>query len=201
MTSRDDASAVIVALRRIVRSLRLADREVEASCGISVAQLFVLHHLADEPSLSISQLAALTLTDASSVSTVVARLVERGLVGRPSSPKDRRPAQFQGTPRGPPLGPTGPRVPQLALVDALRALPAKRRSELVRNLELVAAILGANAIEPRMFFEDEPRLVTPARRRDRGVAARRAASTGESAPSRGSGARPLGGSHRARPPR
>ena len=78
----DDATAVLGSLRRIVRFLRLADREAEAACEVSAAQLFVLHTLAAEPAASVHALAARTLTDPSSVSTVVAR----GLVQRtPSS--------------------------------------------------------------------------------------------------------------------
>lgn len=73
----DEATTVMNALRRIVRFSRLADREVEAACIISAAQLFVLHVLVDEPAASVSELARRTLTDQSSVSTVVARLVER----------------------------------------------------------------------------------------------------------------------------
>jgi hypothetical protein len=32
----------------------------------------------------------------------------------------------------------------------------KKRAELVRSLEGLAAAIGANAVEPRMLFEDEP---------------------------------------------
>ena len=153
---RDSATASLVALRRIVRYLRLADREVELACGISVAQLFVLRQLADSPSLSIAELAQQTLTDASSVSTVVSRLVERGLVSRSPSRSDRRRVELSLTTRGKKLVLTGPRVPQLVMIDAIRELPPRRRLELTRSLELLANVLGANAIEPRMLFEDEP---------------------------------------------
>lgn len=152
----EPATAALIALRKIVRHLRLADREVEASCGISVAQLFVLGQLADEPSLSIAELAERTLTDASSVSTVVARLVDRGLVSRTPSMTDRRRAELAVTPRGRKLVLTGPRVPQLALIDALRRLSPKRGGEIASSLELLAGVLGANAVEPRLLFEDEP---------------------------------------------
>ncbi len=153
---RDSATSALIALRRIIRYLRLADRDVESACGVSVAQLFVLRQLADEPSLSIAELAALTLTDASSASTVVARLVERGLVTRTPSRSDRRRVELAITPRGRKLVLAGPRVPQLAMIDAIRELPSRRRVELVRSLELLAGMLGANSVEPRMFFEDEP---------------------------------------------
>jgi len=171
MGKRDaSATAALVALRRIVRYLRLADREVENACGLSVAQLFVLHQLADTPALSIAQLAGRTLTDPSSVSTVVARLVETGHVVRKASRTDRRRVELTLTPRGKKLVLTAPRVPQLAMIESIRAMSSKRRGELVRALEALAAAIGANAVEPRMLFEDEPRLTRSASRRTNGTA-------------------------------
>ena len=154
-TTKDaGATAALVALRRIVRSLRIADREVEAVCGLSVAQLFVLHQLADEASLSIAELAARTLTDPSSVSTVVARLVDAGFVLRKRSRTDRRRAQLALSARGKRVVLTAPRVPQLAMIEAIREMTPKARAELVRSLERLASAIGANAVEPRMLFED-----------------------------------------------
>lgn len=158
---------MLIALRRIVRFLRLADREVEAACDISAAQLFVLHMLVDEPAASVSELAQRTLTDQSSVSTVVARLVARGLVKRTPSRTDRRRAQLRITPAGARMVQRAPRVPQALMIAAIREMPPGRRAELARALEGLAAVIGANEVAPRMLFEDEPPRPRP-RRRTRG---------------------------------
>lgn len=152
----DEATAVLIALRRIVRFLRLADRESEAACDVSAAQLFVLHTLVDKPADSVSELAERTLTDQSSVSTVVARLVERGLVRRTPSRTDRRRAQLRITPAGQRMVQRAPRIPQAQMIAAIRAMPAGKRAELTRALEGLAAVTGANVVAPRMLFEDEP---------------------------------------------
>lgn len=65
-----EPAAVMVALRRIVRHLRLADREIEAASRVSAAQLFVLHTLVDSRSMSLAEVAERSLTDHSSVSTL-----------------------------------------------------------------------------------------------------------------------------------
>jgi len=149
-----DAGAAIVAVRRIVRALRLAEREVEDACGISVAQLFVLHQLAAAPALSVGELAARVLTDQSSVSTVVARLVTTGYVARRPAPGDRRRVELRLTAQGERALAASPPIPQLRLIDAIRALPARRRREVVRALATVATALGARTVEARMLFED-----------------------------------------------
>ncbi len=157
----DEATTVLVALRRIVRFLRLADREVEAACKISAAQLFVLHTLVDKPATSLSEIAERTLTDQSSVSTVVARLVERGLVRRTPSRSDRRRTELRATPAGVRMVLRAPRIAQLQMIEAIRTMPAARQVELARALDGLAVAIGANEVAPRMLFEDE----APRRRR------------------------------------
>ena len=82
MTESTDSARVLDAIRRLVRHLRLADRAAQGELGISGAQLFVLVELGKTGSLSLNDLAARTRTDQSSVSVVVSRLVDAGLVTR-----------------------------------------------------------------------------------------------------------------------
>jgi DNA-binding MarR family transcriptional regulator len=156
MRSSSEPAAVLVALRRIVRYLRVADREVESALGLSAAQLFVLHTLSDNPARSIGELAERTLTDQSSVSTVVARLVARKLVVRKTG-ADRRRAEIHLSPAGERIVLAAPRAPQVSIIAALRAMSAPRRGEVVRALEHLASAIGANEVAPTMLFEDEPR--------------------------------------------
>ncbi len=153
----DDTSAAdaMVALRRLVRYLRLAERDVEAAIGISVAQLFVLHHLSETPQLSLAELAERTLTDPSSVSTVVARLVDQGFVLRKPSRTDRRRAALSISATGKKLVAAAPRIPQLAVIAAIEKMSPKRRAELVRSLQGLVAAVHAGGLAPKMLFDDE----------------------------------------------
>ncbi|HZI40736.1 MAG TPA: MarR family transcriptional regulator, partial [Gemmatimonadaceae bacterium] len=90
MTPTDDTARAMNAVRSVVRALRLNTRSIEGKLGISLAQLFVLQQLADKPSDSLNELAERTATHQSSVSVVVRRLVDRGLVTRVASESDRR---------------------------------------------------------------------------------------------------------------
>src|SRR3982751_5293645 len=77
----DDATRrVMDALRRIVRGLSASARVLPGGSSVSGAQLFVLRQIDAAPGLSIGELAARTLAGQSTVSEVVARLVERRLV-------------------------------------------------------------------------------------------------------------------------
>jgi DNA-binding MarR family transcriptional regulator len=154
--ARHDAAAVFDALRRLVRLLRLASRAAEARTGISGAQLFVAQRLAEAPASSMAELAERTLTDPSSVSTVVARLVERGLVERTPSAEDRRRVQISLTEEGRAAVANAPELAQIRILNAVERMPPSRRRALARALEDLVREAGADTLEPRMFFEDEP---------------------------------------------
>jgi DNA-binding MarR family transcriptional regulator len=96
----EDVGAILDALRSLVRELRLASREAEQRVGVHGAQLHALRQLSDSPTMSLTELAERTHTDISSVSVVVSRLVEQGLVARKSADDDRRRLSLGVTARG-----------------------------------------------------------------------------------------------------
>lgn len=152
----DDAThTVLDAIRHIVRALRISARAAEARVGLSAAQLFVLHRLADGARLSLGELAARTMTHPSSVSVVVGRLVDAALVSRVRSARDGRRVELAITPRGRALTRRAPGAAQDALIDALSALPSAERRALARTLARVVAAMGLGAEPPRLFFEDD----------------------------------------------
>lgn len=95
-----DIAVILDTLRSIVRELRLASREAEQRVGVHGAQLHALRQLADSPTTSLTELAERTHTDISSVSVVVSRLVEHGLVARKAADDDRRRLSLGLTARG-----------------------------------------------------------------------------------------------------
>src|SRR5258708_6638855 len=80
--ARDEARGILDSIRRLVRSLRLFSREAEQKLDLSAAKLFVLQQLSATKPVSMKELARRTYTDQSSVSTVVSRLAEKGLVNK-----------------------------------------------------------------------------------------------------------------------
>src|SRR5262249_47954066 len=144
------------ALRRIVRALRLSARASEARLGISSAQLFVLHQLAHGDASSIDELAARTLTHQSSVSVVVSRLAERGLVVRRASPHDARRTAIALTAAGRALLRRAPEVGQERLITGLGRLRPAQRRMLASHLTALVRALEVDHEQPGMFFDEEP---------------------------------------------
>ncbi|HEY7878426.1 MAG TPA: MarR family winged helix-turn-helix transcriptional regulator [Gemmatimonadaceae bacterium] len=168
-TRRDttELAAAIDAIRRIVQSLRVSARAAERRLGVSGAQLFVLHALAEAPAHSLNELAARTFTHQSSVSVVVDRLVRRRLVSRSRSADDGRRVVLSLTATGRSLLRSSPEVAQLRLISALRGLSVNECRTLARILTRVVRDMGATDV-PALFFEDSagarrPRQGAPAR--------------------------------------
>lgn len=153
--NQSDVAAVLDAIRRIVRLLRVSARASEVSLDISAAQLFLLQKLAEAPAPSIAELASRALTDPSSVSTVAARLVKRGLVRRTPSPQDGRRAELTLTPAGRRLVQRAPEPAQVRLVEAIERLPVKDRTALARGLTALTRELGITEGVAPLFFEEE----------------------------------------------
>jgi DNA-binding MarR family transcriptional regulator len=134
-------------IRRVVQALRVSSRGAEQRVGLSGAQLFVLQRLAASPSMSINELAEATVTHQSSVSVVVRRLVERGLLRRGTSGDDGRRVEVSLTARGRRLLERAPGAAQDRLIEGLRRMDAAHRRALATHLARLARAMGLD--EPR----------------------------------------------------
>ena len=152
-----DAARAMDSLRRIVHALRVATRASEREFALTAAQLFVLRQLSAAPGQSLSNLALRTRTTQSSISEVVARLVQRGVVSRESSKEDRRRAELSLTRAGEALLAKAPETIQERLLRGFDRLDEKSRTALADNLESWLKASGLEDVTPALFFEPSVR--------------------------------------------
>jgi DNA-binding MarR family transcriptional regulator len=150
-----DLTTVMDSLRALVRALRISTRAVEKEIGISGAQLFVLQRLEHASARSVNELAERTSTHQSSVSTVVSRLVERGLAQRTASAEDGRRMEISITARGLELLRQAPRTAQIAMQEALLRMDADQVSALAAGLVVLVREGGFGDLAVPMFFEED----------------------------------------------
>jgi DNA-binding MarR family transcriptional regulator len=153
----EECRLVLDSIRRIVQVLRRSANVSEKQHGLSSAQLFVLHKLADAQSLSVGELADRTLTSQSSVSEVVQKLVTTGAVARVRSTRDARSVELSLTEAGRNILKTAPAAPQDYLLAALKRMPPRDRKQLSRLLGRLVKETGMVNVtmRPHMLFEDE----------------------------------------------
>ena len=151
---RDDVADVVDGLRRIVRALHESHRRAEQRWQVSAAQLLVLQRLAEAPTLSVNELANRTFTHQSTVSVVVARLVDRGFVRRGRADDDARRVELALTPSGRALLRRAMSSAQAQLFDALEAMSSARLRVIAAGVHDVVSALGVNTEPAGMFFEE-----------------------------------------------
>ena len=133
-----EARALLDALQAVARELRLTERRGRAPMGLPPAQLRALRELAARPAASLAELAERTYTDPSSASVVVQRLVERGLVVRVDSERDRRRTELRATPSGRALVTRAPADALQRVAGALSPLGERQAASLSRGLLALA---------------------------------------------------------------
>jgi DNA-binding MarR family transcriptional regulator len=150
-----EVQSALDSIRRLVQFLRLSARAAERA-GLSAAQLFVLHELAEGPALSVNDLAARTLTHQSSVSVVLRRLAARQLVTRRRAGDDGRRVEVTLTVRGRAAVQRFPETSQERLIAGLGHLASPHRRGLARGLSALLTTLEIPAAEPAAMFFEEP---------------------------------------------
>lgn len=167
-----DAHSVLNSFRCLVKSLRVADRAGLEEHGLGASQLYVLHELKRDSPLSINDLAGRTATDQSTVSVVVAKLIEKGYVARERSEDDARRVALTLTAKGHVLAKNLPPPIQHRIVEGVQRLPPGRARALARSLREICDVLGIADEHPPMLMMEEPE---PRRRPARKTAAKRPA--------------------------
>jgi DNA-binding MarR family transcriptional regulator len=150
-----DSQRILDSIRRLVRLLRLADRAAQNELGLSGAQLFVLQELGKTPSLSLNELAERTRTDQSSVSVVVTRLVDAGLVARDRHARDARRLVLTLTKSGLAAVRRSSPAAQERIIEIVERLSAAERKRFADAFENLVGELGAEKGIPPMLFEED----------------------------------------------
>jgi DNA-binding MarR family transcriptional regulator len=156
-------------IRALVAALSRSARTVEQRTGVTNAQLFLLRELAADRAMSINDLAARALTGQNTVSMIVARLVEQGLVNRRRSEDDARRVEVRLTTEGRRLVNRAPEPPTARLLHAIRRMPRAELRALNRSLGALARLMELPEHDgERMLFDGTPASrgrSAPARRR------------------------------------
>src|SRR5687768_14342162 len=137
--ARMDKTIIVDSIRAIARGLRTPGRQSDEPGGVTGAQIDVLRALQGKSASSINDLASRTFTHQSSVSMVVGRLVEDGLVLRTSSAKDARRVALSLTSEGRDVLRRSPDSSEQRLLAALRSMDHEELSDLAGCLEKLSA--------------------------------------------------------------
>jgi len=133
---------VQVAVRRILHAADLRSRRLSRETGLTAAQLAVLQSIADLGEVTTGRISADASLTQATVTVILDRLVERGLVERYRSADDRRIVHSRLTAAGAQALAAAEPAVSARLVRQFERLPEDKQAELVTSLEWMVQALG-----------------------------------------------------------
>lgn len=153
--SLSDITGVVQSLRRITKAIHEFSKAVDREFSITGPQLWAIRTIGELGSCSAGELALRLCVHPSTVTGVIQRLEEKGLIERSRKPEDRRTAVLTLTPKGKDLLERAPYPAQGQLVAALRAMPAEEVARFRQTLSAIVDAMELRDVNARFFFSDE----------------------------------------------
>ena len=136
----------------------LRSRQLDRSIGLTVPQLVVLKEIAGASEAPIGRIAREISLSQATVTTIVDRLEQRGLVSRRRAQVDRRQVLVSLTEAGAQLIGQSPAILQEEFLNAFTELEAWEQTQILATLQRVAAMMNAEgfAAAPLLTLERLP---------------------------------------------
>jgi len=140
-------ASALIAIRRIVRAAEFAARDLQRSAGLTASQMVVMQIIAREGEPGAGAIAEAARLSQATVTALLDRLEERGLVARRRSTADRRRVAVALTDAGRAVLSETPDVLQNRFAARFERLEDWEQAAMVAALERVAVLLNADAID------------------------------------------------------
>jgi DNA-binding MarR family transcriptional regulator len=137
---------VIIALRRVIRAVDLHSRTLVETHGLTGPQALILKAL-QAGSVSAGELAARVSLSQATVTDILNRLEQRGLVKRVRDLEDRRRVLVEATGAALALMERSPPLLQERFVQRFNSLQDWEQTQLLASLQRIAAMMDAEDID------------------------------------------------------
>ena len=144
---KDKTRSIIYSIRKLIQAGELYSKELSKIHSVSAAQLNCLLALFENGSLPPSQIAKHMLVKSSTVTGVVDRLEQKGLVRRERNSPDRRIVTIELTEAGNQLAENAPPPIQQKIIDGLKKISESEIDEIVFALTKLTDMLDVQDLE------------------------------------------------------
>jgi len=140
---------ILIKLRKITRSINLESKKIQKEFGISIPQLLLLQYLSNQKDYKASakEIKNYINLNASTVSGIIHRLEQKGLVARLLNTEDKRGMYVILTAKGSDLLRDSPTTLQEKLSKRLKKLSPKQIEELYSSIEILTQLMDADEID------------------------------------------------------
>lgn len=140
-------TSALIAIRRIVRAAEFAARDLSRTAGLTASQMVVLQILGRSGELSAGALAEAARISHATVTTILDKLEQRGLIVRRRDPADRRRVAVALTGDVQAALAATPDTLQTRFATRFEALAPWEQAAMIAALERVAVLLDAEKID------------------------------------------------------
>lgn len=146
---------VLIALRRIIRSIDTHSRDLIERRGVTVPQLVILQKLMAGPS-TLGQLAREVHLSQATVSGIVDRLEQRQFLSRERHTDDRRRVVIELTDAGRQLIQSAPSPLQDRFIKRLNDLQTWEQTQILASLQRIVAMMEAEDVDASPMLATGP---------------------------------------------
>lgn len=145
--NKDRTKEVVWLIRRLMRGSYLYNKELNKKYQVSAPQLASLLALFENGPMPPSQIAKYIMVNSSTVTGIIDRLEQKGLVERSRISHDRRVITIALTEKGQELAKNAPPPIQKKIVDGLKKLPPNETEQIVQALTKLTYMLDVQDLE------------------------------------------------------
>lgn len=151
---------LLVALRRVIRAVDMQSRQLVQQQNFTVPQLLTLKVIAAASEITLGALAKRVGLSNATVSGIVDRLEQRGLVTRRRGPTDRRQTLISLTAAGSAAVVRSPSLLQERFTTSFDALGESKQRRLIASMNTIAAMMGAEHLDAAPLLLNHPATAT-----------------------------------------
>jgi DNA-binding MarR family transcriptional regulator len=138
---------VLIAIRRIIQSIDLHSRYLVRYFGLTVPQLTILQDVSSKGEVSVSDIAKAVSLGQPTVTGILERLENRGLISRRRSQSDKRKIYISVTDAGIQILKKAPPPMQEHFIDSFISLHDWEQSMILSSLQRIVTLMDAKNIE------------------------------------------------------
>ena len=143
----DQIDAVLIALRKVIRATDLHSKYLAKNTGLTTAQLLILQSIQNMGEVSIGEISKKISLSQATVTSILDRLADKGLVYRERSTKDKRKVHAYSTEDAVALIKDAPAPLQKQFTKQFEALNDWEQSMMISSLQRIAQMMDAEDID------------------------------------------------------
>jgi DNA-binding MarR family transcriptional regulator len=154
--SQTISQMVLETLRKINRAIGLRSRQLVKTVGLTVPQMLVLKEVVENGEAAIGHVAHEVSLSQATITTIVDRLEQQGLVVRRRGDTDRRKVWIAATEEARSIVARNPAILQEEFTEAFSKLEDWQQTQILSSLQHVAAMMNAQQLPATPILHDEP---------------------------------------------